>query len=216
MHTRRNREAVTAVHLTSNTSFGITLPQFWGNAGGKDKLKERIQVGPRFVCLITRILKESQRYVRTNCTEEAKLYLGVQRVSSCYVAACRVRVHDVPASDRYVQEFSALGKHGKNPNDGENRKRSKLEPLLLDNPLRASLSVKLVQCYPQPIIEEQPTDPTLIPPVRCKLKKAGKISNVLAFNEPDGKDQANMTIEETLELWKELEDIGAKLGSPAA
>ena len=48
------------------------------------------------------------------------------------------------------------------------------------------------------------------------LKKEGKVSHVLAFNEPDGKDQANMTIEETLANWKDLEEIGVNLGSPAA
>lgn len=38
---------------------------------------------------------------------------------------------------------------------------------------------------------------------------------LLAFNEPDARNQANMTVEEALELWPKLEATGMRLGSPA-
>lgn len=39
---------------------------------------------------------------------------------------------------------------------------------------------------------------------------------MLGFNEPDGRDQANMSVERALDLWPELEAAGVMLGSPAA
>eukprot|EP00873_Tetraselmis_striata_P010642 jgi/Tetstr1/430906/TSEL_020662.t1 len=39
---------------------------------------------------------------------------------------------------------------------------------------------------------------------------------MLGFNEPDGRDQANMSVEHALDLWPELEAAGVMLGSPAA
>ena len=39
-------------------------------------------------------------------------------------------------------------------------------------------------------------------------------SPLLGFNEPDGKDQANMTVEEALKLWPDLEKTNRRLGSP--
>src|SRR6185295_7928069 len=46
-------------------------------------------------------------------------------------------------------------------------------------------------------------------------KKAGTFSTVLGFNEPDGKDQSNMTVEVALEKWPKLMETGLRLGSPA-
>jgi len=43
----------------------------------------------------------------------------------------------------------------------------------------------------------------------------GKVDRVLAFNEPDTKDQSNMTVDEALKLWPYLESLGVPLGSPA-
>jgi len=43
----------------------------------------------------------------------------------------------------------------------------------------------------------------------------GKVQYVLGFNEPDGADQANMSVDEALELWPKLEELGVPLGSPA-
>jgi len=48
-----------------------------------------------------------------------------------------------------------------------------------------------------------------------QLKAEGKIQYVLGFNEPDGSDQANMTVDEAIALWPKLEEIGLPLGSPA-
>lgn len=42
-----------------------------------------------------------------------------------------------------------------------------------------------------------------------------KVKHVLGFNEPDGKDQANMTVEEALALWPKLMEMAPSLGSPA-
>jgi hypothetical protein len=53
------------------------------------------------------------------------------------------------------------------------------------------------------------TDKTL-----CRLK-AGGYDTLLTFNEPDGKDQANMTVEKALSYWPKLMRSGLRLGSPA-
>jgi len=45
--------------------------------------------------------------------------------------------------------------------------------------------------------------------------KAGKAEYLLTFNEPDGKKQANMTVEEALAYWPKLMALDLKLGSPA-
>ncbi len=48
-----------------------------------------------------------------------------------------------------------------------------------------------------------------------QLVADGKVKYVLGFNEPDGADQANMTVDEAIALWPELEKIGVPLVSPA-
>ncbi len=45
--------------------------------------------------------------------------------------------------------------------------------------------------------------------------KATEAAALLGFNEPDHQDQANMTVEQALELWPQLENTGMRLGSPA-
>jgi hypothetical protein len=52
------------------------------------------------------------------------------------------------------------------------------------------------------------TDATL-----AKAKSEGTV--LLGFNEPDLKEQANMTVEQALSLWPRLEATGMRLGSPA-
>lgn len=47
------------------------------------------------------------------------------------------------------------------------------------------------------------------------LKEEEKINYLLGFNEPDGKNQANMTVDEAIAKWPLLEKIGVPLGSPA-
>ena len=49
-----------------------------------------------------------------------------------------------------------------------------------------------------------------------QLVENGLIKAVLGFNEPDLERQANMSVDEALELWPKLEQINAPLGSPAA
>lgn len=49
-----------------------------------------------------------------------------------------------------------------------------------------------------------------------KMKAAGTAKYVLGFNEPDLGDQSNMSVQEALDLWPQLESIGLPLGSPAA
>jgi hypothetical protein len=39
---------------------------------------------------------------------------------------------------------------------------------------------------------------------------------LLGFNEPDGKDQANLPVEKALDAWPTLMETGRRLGSPAA
>ena len=48
-----------------------------------------------------------------------------------------------------------------------------------------------------------------------QLKEEGKIEYLLGFNEPDGVEQANMTVDEAIALWPKLEEVGVPLGSPA-
>ncbi|MET9992889.1 glycosyl hydrolase [Streptomyces mutabilis] len=43
----------------------------------------------------------------------------------------------------------------------------------------------------------------------------GDYSALLGFNEPDLADQANMTVEQALDAWPELQSTGLRLGSPA-
>lgn len=47
------------------------------------------------------------------------------------------------------------------------------------------------------------------------LIEEGKVKYVLGFNEPDGAEQSNMTVDEAIELWPQLETLGVPLGSPA-
>lgn len=47
------------------------------------------------------------------------------------------------------------------------------------------------------------------------LKNEGKIKYLLGFNEPDGSSQANMSVDEAIDLWPKLEELGLPLGSPA-
>ncbi|MEO0531785.1 MAG: glycosyl hydrolase, partial [Planctomycetota bacterium] len=43
---------------------------------------------------------------------------------------------------------------------------------------------------------------------------AGEISHLLAFNEPDQHEQANMQVRRGLELWPDLMEVGVPLVSP--
>ena len=49
------------------------------------------------------------------------------------------------------------------------------------------------------------------------IPEIGRVSGkvLLGFNEPDREKQANMTVEEALEIWPKLEATGMRLGSPA-
>jgi RNA polymerase sigma factor (sigma-70 family) len=46
-----------------------------------------------------------------------------------------------------------------------------------------------------------------------QVRREGRV--LLGFNEPDLREQANMTVEKALELWPRLERTGMRLGSPA-
>lgn len=45
--------------------------------------------------------------------------------------------------------------------------------------------------------------------------KAAGIKDLLGFNEPDQKDQSNISVERALEVWPILMETGLRLGSPA-
>ena len=47
------------------------------------------------------------------------------------------------------------------------------------------------------------------------LKQLGKVKYLLGFNEPDNKDQANMTVDEAVNDWPQLMALDIPLGSPA-
>ena len=46
--------------------------------------------------------------------------------------------------------------------------------------------------------------------------RARRFNTLLGFNEPDGKDQANLPVGKALDVWPQLMATGARLGSPAA
>lgn len=48
-----------------------------------------------------------------------------------------------------------------------------------------------------------------------QLINEGTIKYVLGFNEPDGAAQANMTVDQAIALWPQLEELGVPLVSPA-
>lgn len=48
------------------------------------------------------------------------------------------------------------------------------------------------------------------------VKRQPGVKTLLGFNEPDGKDQANLSVDKALEGWPYLEATGLTLGSPAA
>ncbi len=48
------------------------------------------------------------------------------------------------------------------------------------------------------------------------LAKKGEVKRLLGFNEPDGKGQADMTVEEALKYWPALEALKVPLCSPSA
>jgi hypothetical protein len=55
-------------------------------------------------------------------------------------------------------------------------------------------------------------------PMLDKLKRLGeekKIQHVLGFNEPDQFDQCNLTVEQAVEAWPKLMEIGVPLTSPS-
>ena len=55
---------------------------------------------------------------------------------------------------------------------------------------------------------------TFVEPEQLELaKKNGSV--LLGFNEPDQPDQANMTVQQALNLWPQLMSTGMRLGSPA-
>jgi hypothetical protein len=47
------------------------------------------------------------------------------------------------------------------------------------------------------------------------LARLGKVKHLLGFNEPDGKEQANLTVDESLFYWPQLMKPNIPLGSPA-
>ncbi len=49
-----------------------------------------------------------------------------------------------------------------------------------------------------------------------KVKRQPGVKTLLGFNEPDGKDQANLSVDKALEGWPYLMQTGLTLGSPAA
>ena len=49
----------------------------------------------------------------------------------------------------------------------------------------------------------------------AKAAKQAGIKELLGFNEPDGKHQANLSVEKSLRAWPVLMESGLRLGSPA-
>jgi hypothetical protein len=51
------------------------------------------------------------------------------------------------------------------------------------------------------------------PKHRADLEK-NKLKTLLGYNEPDQKDQSNITVEQALDQWPKLMELGVRLGSP--
>jgi hypothetical protein len=64
-----------------------------------------------------------------------------------------------------------------------------------------------------PMIFRHGGDTRSIAGVATAAKKAG-ITELLGFNEPDAKDQGNMTVQQALDAWPALMETGLRLGSP--
>ncbi len=52
------------------------------------------------------------------------------------------------------------------------------------------------------------------PQIQANLRE-NKLKTLLGYNEPDQKKQGNLTVEEALEQWPKLMELGVRLGSPA-
>jgi hypothetical protein len=75
---------------------------------------------------------------------------------------------------------------------------------------------KATQSRPPRAVEFVPMiwSETFVKPKELQLaKESGSI--LLGFNEPDRADQANITVEDALNLWPQLMATGVRLGSPA-
>ena len=59
------------------------------------------------------------------------------------------------------------------------------------------------------------TNPAAAALAQVEAEKDHKPTALLGFNEPDQKDQGNMTVEQALELWPKLEALNIPLGSPS-
>ena len=76
---------------------------------------------------------------------------------------------------------------------------------------------------PQPFGEDRAIRAEFVPMIwsdahlkdRLQEVAAQHATHLLGFNEPDGKDQANMTVARAVELWPQLMATGLRLGSPA-
>ena len=77
---------------------------------------------------------------------------------------------------------------------------------------------------PKPATGVAPADVQFIPMIRglhnlnsddLKAAKASGAGTLLGFNEPNEKTQANMTVQQALDAWPQLEALNMRLGSPA-
>lgn len=94
------------------------------------------------------------------------------------------------------------------------------------NKLKAA-KVKWLYNWNSTVAATKPTDIEYIPMVwsasnaeklrtRLKAIKDQGHTEVLGFNEPDVKNQANMTVDQALKLWPVMMESGLRLGSPGA
>jgi hypothetical protein len=58
-------------------------------------------------------------------------------------------------------------------------------------------------------------NPTRVAQIPAVIAAPDTPDHILGFNEPDSSSQANMTVDEALTLWPQLEAMGLRLGSPA-
>lgn len=74
----------------------------------------------------------------------------------------------------------------------------------------ASLDVSMAEFVPMIWGREDTTDETL-----ARVVHSNRSGHLLGFNEPERRDQSNLTVAEAIQAWPRLMQTGFRLGSPA-
>ncbi|HEX8916725.1 MAG TPA: glycosyl hydrolase [Humisphaera sp.] len=177
-------------------------------------------------------------------TKRSLLLAGVVLIASVVWSRAAAPVPaPAPADKRFTaKQLSFPGKKGVcfllPPHDAAGRTPAKNDALRRGNLARAeALNVSWNYSWGQHLAEEQPAEREFVPMVfgnsglgkGDSVKKlsdqlartmgpqvrAGRVKRLLGLNEPDHKEQGNMTVEQALALWPTLEALNVPLCSPS-